>query len=266
MESARRNFFNGVDNSARKMYLFRWKRILASKKNGGLGVSSFFALNRTLLFKWIWRFISNGSSLWSHFIKANYGARGAIDNTHTFPRSNEDATSFWDDVWLANSSLKKLFPRLYSLELDKQCSVAVKVKDSSFISSFGRIPRGDSSGDFSVKSAYRFIDDSFLPKVGMAKAPETDEENQNPNRLGWVRGRVGSTAVESIAHLLFSCHLARQLMRKVARWWEVEFHEFQSYSDWLTWFSNICFSKWLKDVLEGVCYVMWWFIWKFHNF
>nr|GEZ00553.1 hypothetical protein [Tanacetum cinerariifolium] len=25
----------------------------------------------------------------------------------------------------------------------------------------------------------------------MAKAPETDGENQNPNRLGWVRGRVG---------------------------------------------------------------------------
>nr|GEW36181.1 hypothetical protein [Tanacetum cinerariifolium] len=219
MESARRNFFNGVDDSARKMYLFGWKRILASKKNGGLDVSSFFALYRALLFKWIWRFIYNGSSLWSRFIKANYGARGAIDNAHTFPRKrgNGDATSFWDDVWLANSSLKKLFPMLYSLELDKQCSVAVKVKDSSFISSFRRISRGgieeeqlrlhvdgtsyvalsQSSDrwvwrlDSSVKSAYRFIDDSFLPKVGIAKAPETDGKNQNPNRLGWVRDRVG---------------------------------------------------------------------------
>ncbi|GKC59157.1 hypothetical protein Tco_1086755, partial [Tanacetum coccineum] len=73
------------------------------------------------------------------------------------------------------------------------------------------------------------------------------------------------TVVESTAHLLFSCHLARQLMRKVARWWEVEFHEFQSYGDWLTWFSNIRFSKRLKDGLEGVCYVMWWVIWKFRN-
>ncbi|GJY36637.1 RNA-directed DNA polymerase, eukaryota [Tanacetum coccineum] len=58
------NFFNGVDNKDMKISMIGWKKILASKKKGGLGVSSFFALNRALLFKWIWRFISNDSSLW----------------------------------------------------------------------------------------------------------------------------------------------------------------------------------------------------------
>ncbi|GKF04737.1 RNA-directed DNA polymerase, eukaryota [Tanacetum coccineum] len=81
IESFRRNFFNGADIADRKMSLIGWKNILASKKNGGLGISSLFALNRALLFKWIWRFITSGPSLWSRFIKAIYGNRGAIDVT-----------------------------------------------------------------------------------------------------------------------------------------------------------------------------------------
>ncbi|GKF26055.1 hypothetical protein Tco_0081949 [Tanacetum coccineum] len=203
MESSRRNFFNEVENSDRRVSLIGWKKILASKKNCGLGVSSFFALNLTLFFKWIWRFISHGSSLWSRIIKAIHGVRWALDNSHTFSRrspwldiilGNGESTSFWYDVWLADSPLKYLYPRLYSLELDKHYSVVAKLWDSTLISSFKRTPRGgieeeqlqllvastysivlpqssdrwvwrlDSSGDFSVKSVCCFIDDSFLPK------------------------------------------------------------------------------------------------------
>ncbi|GJY30745.1 RNA-directed DNA polymerase, eukaryota [Tanacetum coccineum] len=50
MESTRRNFLNGIDKSERKSTWIGWKKVLASKKYGGLGVSSFFALNRALLF------------------------------------------------------------------------------------------------------------------------------------------------------------------------------------------------------------------------
>ncbi|GJR14561.1 RNA-directed DNA polymerase, eukaryota [Tanacetum coccineum] len=52
LKSIRRNLFNGVANSDRNLSLIGWKNILASKKNGGLGVLSFFALNCALLFKW----------------------------------------------------------------------------------------------------------------------------------------------------------------------------------------------------------------------
>nr|GEV92958.1 RNA-directed DNA polymerase, eukaryota [Tanacetum cinerariifolium] len=68
-----RNFFNGVHCDERKITWVKWSRILASKKYGGLGVSSFHALNRALLFKWIWRFISGDNSLWCRFIKAMHG-------------------------------------------------------------------------------------------------------------------------------------------------------------------------------------------------
>ncbi|GJY71914.1 hypothetical protein Tco_0475617 [Tanacetum coccineum] len=42
LESIRRNFFNGVDGSERKMAWISWNKVLASKKYGGLGVSTIY--------------------------------------------------------------------------------------------------------------------------------------------------------------------------------------------------------------------------------
>ncbi|GKF22292.1 RNA-directed DNA polymerase, eukaryota [Tanacetum coccineum] len=172
--------------------------------------------------------------------------------------------------------------RLYSLELDKSCSVVVKVRDTSLIASFRRPPREgievdqlrllgdiissialsnsndrwlwrlDSAGDFSVKSARCYIDDSFLPKVEVSTRwivsiiikvnifPLKVCLDKLPTRLNLsIRGLdIPSIlcpncyiVMESTAHILFSCDMARHLMCKVARWWEVEIHNIHSYSD-----------------------------------
>nr|GEW55474.1 RNA-directed DNA polymerase, eukaryota [Tanacetum cinerariifolium] len=73
MEAIRSNFFNRIDSSVKKITWAARNKILASKKNGGLGVSSFHALNRALLLKWVWRFISQDGSLWFRVIQAFYG-------------------------------------------------------------------------------------------------------------------------------------------------------------------------------------------------
>ncbi|GKC61754.1 RNA-directed DNA polymerase, eukaryota, reverse transcriptase zinc-binding domain protein [Tanacetum coccineum] len=171
MESMRRNFFNGVDNNDRKITMIGWKKILAFKKKGGLGVSSFFTINRALLFKWVWRFKSNDSSLWYRCIKAIYGDRGALDtpcilarrslwtdiirdfqslsskgiNLHAFVKikvGDGEQTLFWEDSWLSDPPLKNIFPRLYALESDKHACVAAKFRDTSMSASFRRVPRG----------------------------------------------------------------------------------------------------------------------------
>ncbi|GJU21171.1 RNA-directed DNA polymerase, eukaryota [Tanacetum coccineum] len=61
----------GVD---KKISWVKWTKVLASKKYGGLGVSSFYALNRALLFRWVWRFLSHDNSLWFRFISAMHGS------------------------------------------------------------------------------------------------------------------------------------------------------------------------------------------------
>ena len=53
MEPLRGKFFNGADPKERKIIWVAWHKVLASKSHGGLGVSSFYTLNRALLLKWV---------------------------------------------------------------------------------------------------------------------------------------------------------------------------------------------------------------------
>nr|GEV22363.1 RNA-directed DNA polymerase, eukaryota [Tanacetum cinerariifolium] len=94
-------FFYGVDGSDRKLAWTGWNIFLTSKKNGGLGVSSFIAHNRALLFKWVWRFLTDGSSLRTRFIKAIFSNKRDLD-THKLIRRR----SPWQDVILAIRSLQ----------------------------------------------------------------------------------------------------------------------------------------------------------------
>nr|GFB04939.1 RNA-directed DNA polymerase, eukaryota [Tanacetum cinerariifolium] len=73
--------------SDKKITWAAWDKVLTSKRNGGLGVSSFQALNRALLLKWVWRFISQDCSLWFRVIQGLYGP--LID-------SHPDLSSFSD--------------------------------------------------------------------------------------------------------------------------------------------------------------------------
>nr|GEV34239.1 RNA-directed DNA polymerase, eukaryota, reverse transcriptase zinc-binding domain protein [Tanacetum cinerariifolium] len=191
-------FFYGVDGLDRKLALIGWNMVLTSKKNGGLSVSSFFAHNRAFLFKWVWRFLTDGSSMWTRFIKAIFGNKGALDTHKLIPRRSP-----WQDVILAIYSLqskgevalKVLYKRLYALEVCKSISVAEKMGHPSLSHSFRRMPRGgvkqenygllcskvadlvlpnisdrwcwslEGSQEFSVKSSRTLIDNTILPKA-----------------------------------------------------------------------------------------------------
>ncbi|GJY05619.1 RNA-directed DNA polymerase, eukaryota [Tanacetum coccineum] len=229
---------------------------------------------------------------------------------------NGESTSFWNDLWLGDSPLNKRFPRLFFLEVDKNISVATKLRDSSLTESFRRPPRSgieeenlllliantssvmltnisdrwswqlDSFGVFSVKWVREFIDDSLLPRsaahtrwikhipikinifawrVSLDKLPTRLNLSLRGLDIPSIICPLCSIYGESTSHLLFSCLLARQLMCKVARWWELEYHDILSYEDWLGWLNNLRCSKRFKDMFEGVCYTTWWVIWKHRN-
>ncbi|GJT22785.1 RNA-directed DNA polymerase, eukaryota [Tanacetum coccineum] len=144
----------------------------------------------------------------------------------------------------------------------------------------------DSLGDYLVRSARSYIDDILLPTIGVStRWVNVIPININifawrvcldklPTRLNLSLREIDilsilcpicSSAGETTSHLLFSCNVARNILLKVARWWELEIQDFHSYADWLSWFNALRLSKGLKDVLEGVFYVMSWEIWKFRN-
>ncbi|GKC08551.1 RNA-directed DNA polymerase, eukaryota [Tanacetum coccineum] len=193
LEAMRRDFFIGSDKADKKMVWIRWDITLASKNNGGLGVSSFFATNQALLFKWIWRFLTQCLSFWSNLIKAINGVKGSIDtpkakisgsiwqemvrefsllkskgiDCFSFIKrklGNGENTLFWEDNWLADSALKASHPRLFALETDKGVNVADKLSHASLAFSFRRIPRSGAEHE-QYKSLISITSDVILPQM-----------------------------------------------------------------------------------------------------
>ncbi|GJT99217.1 RNA-directed DNA polymerase, eukaryota [Tanacetum coccineum] len=342
MESIRSKFFNGVDSSDRKISWVAWDNVLASKLNGGLGVSSFFVLNRALLLKWVWRFISGDGSLWCKVIQAIYGSKfdlhvtdqpsiwcsilrevkslkdsGFDFSSHCKKRIGDGScTSFWYDIWLADAPLCVQFPRLFALELDKEIVVANKMGASSVSASFRRDVRDgaerqqwddlssimnsvvlssskdrwtcDLSGDgeFKVKVIRNFIDDLFLPSSDVATRwvkfipikvnvfSWRARRDRLPTRVNLSRRGVlldshlcplCNAAMEDVQHVFFRCDVARVVLRKICRWWDLDWQEICSFSDWDAWFLSFRLSSRLKSILEGVFYVAWWRIWRLRN-
>nr|GEV95429.1 RNA-directed DNA polymerase, eukaryota [Tanacetum cinerariifolium] len=112
--------------------LSKWKMKTLSI-GGGLSVSSLYALNRAIMFKWVWRFTTQRSSLWARVIKAIHGDDGKI--------GNGEETVFWDEIWCDNEAFKYRYPRLYALETCKSIDVAAKFAHTSIDHSFRCCPR-----------------------------------------------------------------------------------------------------------------------------
>ncbi|GJW63130.1 RNA-directed DNA polymerase, eukaryota, reverse transcriptase zinc-binding domain protein [Tanacetum coccineum] len=345
MESIRCHFFNGNDLDSKRSIWVSWNKVLTSKEKGGLGVSSLFALNRALMFKWVWRFFNQSDSLWVRVIHAIHGVDGRIGRAGNVGYTsiwcdiikemdrlashgidlismmhkkigNGSNTSFWKDRWRGEQRLKEVFPRIYALEVNKHISVAFKFEQTSLSSSLRRMPRSgieseqwdhlldslegvmlspsedrwswdlNGSGEFSVASARRYIDNNRLPDISsktrwIKEVPIKVNVHAWKVRINglptrWNISRRGidipsilcplcETGVESSKHLFFNCSVVRAIFRRVCIWWDVSYMELDSFDEWISWITNLRLPSKHKRLLEGVCYGLWWFIWAFRN-
>ncbi|GKC24663.1 RNA-directed DNA polymerase, eukaryota, reverse transcriptase zinc-binding domain protein, partial [Tanacetum coccineum] len=172
LESMRNKFFIGCDHDKKKMTLLKWKRCLASKSQGGLGIGSIYELNIRLLFKWIWRFFTRPCDLWARVIQNIYGLCGGI-NASPARRSrfstwcsilssisklkqkgvdllslcsrkigNGTSTYFWNDTWCGDMPFKIQYPRVYALDTDKNCLIANQISLTDWSGILRSNPRG----------------------------------------------------------------------------------------------------------------------------
>lgn len=172
LESLRNKFFLGADLNEKKMTWVKWKQVMASKKDGGLGVGSLYGFNRALLYKWKWRFITSPNSLWVTIIKSIFGRDGGLCDNR--PRGSScstwsniiksnfeleeknvslDAfvkkkvgdgndTRFWEDKWCGDFILKDKFNRIFRLDLVDFPNVASRISLTNGASWLRRDPRG----------------------------------------------------------------------------------------------------------------------------
>nr|GEU47694.1 RNA-directed DNA polymerase, eukaryota, reverse transcriptase zinc-binding domain protein [Tanacetum cinerariifolium] len=321
LESIRGHFFNGHEMGSNKATWVKWNNVLTDKKHGGLGVSTLYALNRGLMIKWVWRFFNQKESLWAKVINAIHGDYGKVESRcHTAGRScwlsivnevqilknkgvnifefmnlklgNGDTTKFWSDRWYAGGVLKDLCPRLYALENCKEITVQLETL-GEVVRSINLVPMVDrwiwnmeSSGEFSVASARKKIDDMRFPiikdvarwvkcvpikvnilawKIRNDALPTRCNISRRGIDIQSISCSMCEKGVETSEHLFFKCYMIREVGSKIARWWNINYVEVNSYEEWKNWLISCRMETKLKQMFEGVWYSLWWYVWSFRN-
>ncbi|KAG6721785.1 hypothetical protein I3842_03G129400 [Carya illinoinensis] len=123
--------------------------ICAPVIQGGLGVCDLRTFNKALLGKWLWRYHSEGGSLWKEITDARYGAtwggwcsnkvRGGycvglwkfirsgwscFERNVRFVVGDGNLISFWRDVWCGDHALERVYPTLFRIATNREASVA----------------------------------------------------------------------------------------------------------------------------------------------
>nr|GEY91361.1 RNA-directed DNA polymerase, eukaryota, reverse transcriptase zinc-binding domain protein [Tanacetum cinerariifolium] len=197
-------FFNGADISERKPVWLKWKNVLASKEKGGLGVSSLYALNRALMVKWVWRFLTQSLTLWARVIKPIHGDDGKIgksaksmyhsillDIVHELELIKKQGIDVINCIHkkLGNGE-NTLYGRMFDegmggVEQTQFAALLAKVEGVSLVNMRDRwVWSLEGLGDLSVDSVKKLIDDKMLLEV----SPKTRWSEAVPikvNVLAW---------------------------------------------------------------------------------
>ncbi|KAI8543503.1 hypothetical protein RHMOL_Rhmol08G0223300 [Rhododendron molle] len=162
MEKLQRQFFWGDTADKKKLHLVKWETIAKKKEFGGLGVRRMMQQNLALLSRWWWRFNKDKNSLWVKVIRGKYYVSleawlpylpraGHVTNIWRDicslgdPHSSFGSilieglriqvnygkdTSFWNDIWLGDRTLKEAFPRLFLVSSQKEDMVSTVKGDA----------------------------------------------------------------------------------------------------------------------------------------
>nr|GEZ28800.1 hypothetical protein [Tanacetum cinerariifolium] len=271
LESIRGKVFNGHDFSSKKVSWVQWdKRFLAHESSlWSRVINAIHEADRNIggIPK------HDASSCWLNIInEVKVLEKKGIHllNYMHMNLGNGFATSFWDDRWCTDGRLKDLYPRVYALENHKKITVGEKLAQLSSVYSFRRVPRGGAessqveelkrliqpvilkqgkdswnwslskSDTYSVASVRNLIDYSLLPSSDM--------------KTMWISYIPNKVNVFAWKHKtpVFTCDLAKQVSKLIARWWDISYMDIDYYDNWRNWIDNIKLPCKNKLMLEGI--------------
>jgi hypothetical protein len=223
-----REFLWGGKGGRKRINWVKWDIVCLPKSQGGLGVRDVRAVNISLLSKWRWRLLGTENALWKEVIRGKYGDEaigrvnlgdeskpwfssswwkdicsiGMNQNHDWFSQQvvkvmgNGEHTRFWEDRWVGDATLSELFPRLFSISMQKEVSVA-RMRNQNSVGSWDLIWRRrlfewennllqdllilinsrlvsnavdrwgwkpEKGEDFTVKSTYSLVSDLFIAR------------------------------------------------------------------------------------------------------
>jgi hypothetical protein len=151
-----RDFLWGAKGGRKRICWVKWDVVCQPKRLGGLGVRDIRAVNISLLTKWRWRLLKDDNALWKEVLKGKYGelvignvelgdgcrpwfsslwwkdicgiginlGNDWLSREIIRKMGNGVQTSFWKECWLGSVPLCEKFPRLFSISLQKEESIA----------------------------------------------------------------------------------------------------------------------------------------------
>ena len=137
----------GVRKEKETISWVSWKELCKPKEEGGLGLRDVHNFNLALLAKWRWRLLVEEKVRWKDLLVSKYGLSSNASQSpmklqswwwrELFKDCGEDRgddwfnkeigwklgcgdkVKFWEDIWIGNSNLKSMYPRLFSLSLNQ---------------------------------------------------------------------------------------------------------------------------------------------------
>ncbi|GKC68524.1 putative RNA-directed DNA polymerase, eukaryota, reverse transcriptase zinc-binding domain protein [Tanacetum coccineum] len=264
----------------KKMVWVRWNSCMASKQKGGLGIGSIHALNVGLLFKWIWRFLSQSSDLWISVIKEIHGLHGGISD----PSSYSSCLSPWSGILSSVKSLKKkglhdrssIFRRPPRGGIESFQLSDLKLLVGSIVLSENRdswLWSLDVSKGFFVASVRSLMESHTLDVGNLVTRWNKNVPikvnvflwrlslNKLPSRMNLDRKGIDADSflcptcqddVETVNHIFFNCDLAKRLWALLARWWDLDFPFCENISEWHSWLDSSSLSIKARLFLDDV--------------
>ncbi|GJQ94463.1 RNA-directed DNA polymerase, eukaryota, reverse transcriptase zinc-binding domain protein [Tanacetum coccineum] len=225
-------------------------------------------------------------SHWSGFIAAIKSAikLKGIDLLSLCERKIGNGTSccFWDDLWCGNHPLKMKFPRIFQLELAKECYVADRIGISDWNAVLRRPPRGGAelSQLTELNSLIQNVLDDrttrwnrlipikvnvFIWRLILNKLPTRVNLDRKDIDVGSILCPICMEDVETANHIFCSCNMAKDLWSMFAKWWDIDIPVCANYTDWFEWLDDLNVSNKVRSFIKGVGDSLLWHIWKFRN-
>ena len=79
----------------KKISLVSWATKCTDKSKGGIGIKSFFKMNKAMLRKWSWQFANDRNALWRKVICCKFGESNG--GWHTCDLSGGYGTNLWKE-------------------------------------------------------------------------------------------------------------------------------------------------------------------------
>ena len=137
------------------------------------------------------------------------------------------------------------------------------------------------SGEFSVASIRKFVDDHLLPdvsskfcwrkivpikvnilawKIKLDYLPTRFNLSRRGLDIHSILCPICENHTETSSHIFFACSVARDILSNIASWWDVRPPQVASFEELKVWRASLNLSSNRKLVLEGVIYTAWWTI------